>query len=288
MLKSIKPGSKQAEIPTGMLTEVQARGEFIQGYAKDAQLCTLPSSTCCRRLQIYNFAAKRTLKNIAGVADPRLQQHCDALAELKQAFLDHAIITIQRRKLEMLVRRSDGLRTVDPTTSTQTERDAKIDGIPYRPGWRACTHPLRADRHGEVDHCTRGCTSLSPEEASRVVLRLSAGGGFQTQCIHAIHNGCSRSLRPLRLNWLEGMTSQTIPLFRGPETAQRFMNASSYGHSRVCIMTIVFLLSLMLWMGRWRRFLGPNSLFIFWRYHIVMVIVCRNDNSSRPASSRDR
>ena len=42
VLKSIKAGSKQAEIVKDMLKEVQACGEFIQRYAKDPQLCTSP------------------------------------------------------------------------------------------------------------------------------------------------------------------------------------------------------------------------------------------------------
>ena len=95
MLKSIKPGSKQADILTGMLKEVQACSEFIKRYADDPQLCTLRSPPFCRRLQICKFAAKRTLKNIAGQVDPRIQQHRDTLAGLKEAFLTHAIITIQ-------------------------------------------------------------------------------------------------------------------------------------------------------------------------------------------------
>ena len=42
VLKSIKAGSKQAEIVADMLKEVQACGEFIQRYANDPQLCTSP------------------------------------------------------------------------------------------------------------------------------------------------------------------------------------------------------------------------------------------------------
>jgi len=95
VLKSIKAGSKQAEILTGMLKEVQACSEFIKRYADDPQLCTSPPPVFCRRLQICKFAAKRTLKNIAGQADPRIQQHRDTLAGLKEAFLAHAIIIIQ-------------------------------------------------------------------------------------------------------------------------------------------------------------------------------------------------
>ena len=39
MLKSIEAGSKQAQILTDMLKEVQDCGEFIQRYATDPELC---------------------------------------------------------------------------------------------------------------------------------------------------------------------------------------------------------------------------------------------------------
>ena len=39
MLKSIEAGSKQAQILTDMLKEVQDCGEFIQRYANDPELC---------------------------------------------------------------------------------------------------------------------------------------------------------------------------------------------------------------------------------------------------------
>ena len=44
-LKSIKPGSRQAEILTMMLRGVCSCSDFIQSYAKDSQFCMLCSSS---------------------------------------------------------------------------------------------------------------------------------------------------------------------------------------------------------------------------------------------------
>ncbi len=43
-LKSVKPGSKQAQILTLMLQDVCQCCDFIQSYAKDSQFCALPFS----------------------------------------------------------------------------------------------------------------------------------------------------------------------------------------------------------------------------------------------------
>ena len=100
-LKSIKPGSKQAQILTLMLQDVCNCCDFIQSYAKDSQFCTLSSPTSSTSINAQ-LSGKRTLKNMGGEVEKKIGRLFAALVEHRRAFLDQAVITTEITAFQIL------------------------------------------------------------------------------------------------------------------------------------------------------------------------------------------
>ncbi len=100
-LKSIKPESKQAQILTLMLQDVCSCCDFIQSYAKDPQFCTLSSPTLLADTNVQ-FLGKRTLKNMDGGVERKLEDLSTAFVEHRRAFLDQATITTEITAFQIL------------------------------------------------------------------------------------------------------------------------------------------------------------------------------------------
>ncbi len=119
-LKSVKPKSKQAQILTLMLQDVCNCCDFIQSYAKDSQFCTLspPTSSASVNAQL---SGKRTLKNMSGGAEKKIEHLSAALVEHRRAFLDQAAITTEITAFQIL----DGVGILS----------AKVDWMSTRLEW---------------------------------------------------------------------------------------------------------------------------------------------------------
>jgi hypothetical protein len=100
-LKSIKPKSEQARILTLMLQDVCSCCDFIRSYAKDSEFCTLSSSTSSAFVNML-FSGKRTLKNIDGGPEKKINELSDVLITRRKAFLDQATISTQITAFQIL------------------------------------------------------------------------------------------------------------------------------------------------------------------------------------------
>ncbi|KAH9035728.1 hypothetical protein EDB85DRAFT_2273943, partial [Lactarius pseudohatsudake] len=121
-LKSIEPNSKQAKILILMLQDVSNCCDFIQSYAKDTPFW------------------KRTLRNMGGGAERKIQDLSTALVQHRRAFLDQATITVEITAFQILdgvgilSAKVDWMSTQLKWVSRQVpdaELDAKIREIPY-------------------------------------------------------------------------------------------------------------------------------------------------------------
>ena len=100
-LKSINPDSKQADILTLMLQDVCSCCDFIQSYSKDSQFCTLSSPTSLANTNVQ-FLGKRTLKNMGGGAERKIEDLSTALVEHRRAFFDQATIITEIAAFQIL------------------------------------------------------------------------------------------------------------------------------------------------------------------------------------------
>jgi hypothetical protein len=102
-LKSVKPESEQARILTLMLQDVCSCCDFIQSYAKDTEFCTSPSSASFA-LKFVNilFSGKRTLKNIDGGPEKKINELSGVLIKRRKAFLDQATISTEITAFQIL------------------------------------------------------------------------------------------------------------------------------------------------------------------------------------------
>jgi hypothetical protein len=93
-LKSIRPQSEQARILTLMLQDVCSCCDFIQSYTRDSEFCT-PSSSASFTFVNKLFLGKRTLKNIDGGLEKKINELSDVLVKRRTAFLNQAIISVE-------------------------------------------------------------------------------------------------------------------------------------------------------------------------------------------------
>ena len=100
-LKSIKPQSEQARILTLMLQDVCSCCDFIQSYTKDSEFCTSSSSAPFAFVNIL-FSGKRTLKNIDGGPEKKINELSDVLTKRRKAFLDQATISTEITAFQIL------------------------------------------------------------------------------------------------------------------------------------------------------------------------------------------
>jgi hypothetical protein len=100
-LKSIKPQSEQARILTLMLQDVCSCCYFIRSYAKDSEFCTLSSSTSSALVNML-FSGKRTLKNIDGGPEKKINELSDVFITRRKAFLDQATISTEITAFQIL------------------------------------------------------------------------------------------------------------------------------------------------------------------------------------------
>ena len=100
-LKSIKPQSEQARILTLMLQDVCSCCDFIQSYTRDAEFCTSSSSASFVFVNML-FSGKRTLKNIDGGPEKKINELSDVLIKRRKAFLDHAAISTEITAYQIL------------------------------------------------------------------------------------------------------------------------------------------------------------------------------------------
>ena len=100
-LKSIKPQSEQARILTLMLQDVCSCCDFIQSYAKDSQFCMSSSSAPLAFVNML-FSGKRTLKNISGGPEEKINELSDVLVKRRKAFLDQATISTEITAFQIL------------------------------------------------------------------------------------------------------------------------------------------------------------------------------------------
>ena len=100
-LKSIKPQSEQARILTLMLQDVCSCCDFIQSYTKDSEFCTSSSSASFGFVNML-FSGKRTLKNIDGGPEKKINELSDVLVKRRKAFLDQATITTEITAFQIL------------------------------------------------------------------------------------------------------------------------------------------------------------------------------------------
>ena len=100
-LKSIKPQSEQARILTLMLQDVCSCCDFIQSYTKDSEFCTSSSSASFTFVNVL-FSGKRTLKNIDGGPEKKINELSDVLFKRRKAFLDQATISTEITAFQIL------------------------------------------------------------------------------------------------------------------------------------------------------------------------------------------
>jgi hypothetical protein len=100
-LKSIKPQSEQARILTLMLQDVCSCCDFIQSYSKDSEFCT-PVFICFIAYVNMLFPGKRTLENIDGGPEKKINELSDVLTKRRKAFLDQATISTEITAFQIL------------------------------------------------------------------------------------------------------------------------------------------------------------------------------------------
>ena len=102
LIKSIKPGSEQAQILTLMLQDVCSCCDFIQSYAKDPQFCT-PSSFASLVLTNMLFSGNRTTsKSVGGGLDEKIKKLSDVLVQRRKALLDQATVSTEITAFKIL------------------------------------------------------------------------------------------------------------------------------------------------------------------------------------------
>ena len=123
MLKSIEAGSKQAQILTDMLKEVRDCGEFIQRYANDHRLCTSPSPLILSTIKIFfeNSQGNGRPKILAVRLTRKYNSTVTTSFDSKKNswLMLSSPHNVKWQSFEMLVRRSNSLPAIHPTTSTQ-------------------------------------------------------------------------------------------------------------------------------------------------------------------------
>jgi hypothetical protein len=100
-LKSIKPQSEQARILSLMLQDVCSCCDFIDSYANDSQFCTSSSPASLVFVKKL-FSGKRTLKNIAGGPEKKIEELSNVLVKRRKAFLDQATISTEITAFQIL------------------------------------------------------------------------------------------------------------------------------------------------------------------------------------------
>jgi hypothetical protein len=100
-LKSIRPQSEQARIIILMLQDVCSCCDFIQSYTRDSEFCT-PSSSALFAFVNMLFSGKRTLKNIDGGLEKKINELSDVLIKRRKAFLDQAAISTEITAFQIL------------------------------------------------------------------------------------------------------------------------------------------------------------------------------------------
>ncbi|KAI0259286.1 hypothetical protein BC834DRAFT_962373, partial [Gloeopeniophorella convolvens] len=167
--------STQREILMAMLKHVCACGEFVQTYANDIQFW------------------RRLWKNAGHGVDSRIQDYCVKLMALRDGFLRHAAVTVERTTFQILdsvggvsvqvdrvAGRLDGISdqlmgVLDEVTDASMS--VKIDQIPYPTGAsfnsdRGC---LTGTRTAFLDHVTSWVSN--PDSTRGLVLFGRAGTG---------------------------------------------------------------------------------------------------------------
>jgi hypothetical protein len=99
-LRNIEPASTQAKILDEMLQCVSEAAEFIELYAKDVQVGTssLPLSLLTVNMR---FSGKRTLKNVVGQVDSKVENYRTTLVQLREKFLAYAAVTTEAAVFQM-------------------------------------------------------------------------------------------------------------------------------------------------------------------------------------------
>jgi hypothetical protein len=100
VLRSLQPGSKQAQLLDEMLQCVSGCADYIEYYAKDVAVGMFSWPLSLRITKMLFFLATRTMKNIASRVDGKVEEYSTTLARLRQEFLAHATVTIEAAVLQ--------------------------------------------------------------------------------------------------------------------------------------------------------------------------------------------
>jgi hypothetical protein len=98
-LRDINPESRQAAILEEMLECVCECAKFISSYAEDVKVGTLSFGLFFVIMNI-KISGKRTLKNVVGQVDEKIQGYCTSLVRLRDNFLARATVTTEVAMLE--------------------------------------------------------------------------------------------------------------------------------------------------------------------------------------------
>ncbi|KAI0264969.1 hypothetical protein BC834DRAFT_240164 [Gloeopeniophorella convolvens] len=200
--------SAQRNILMAMLTHACACGEFIQTYAKDTQFW------------------KRLLKNTGHEVDTRVEGYCSKLLAMRDGFLRHATVTIEKTTFQILDSVGGVSAQIDRVAGRLDDKlmdvldkvadasmSTKIEQIPYPSGtsFRSDRGCLKGTRSAFLDYITDWV--INPESMRGLVLFGQAGTG-KSSIAHEV----ARRFRGMRLlassfMFLRGDQSSREPRF---------------------------------------------------------------------------
>ncbi|KAI0262455.1 hypothetical protein BC834DRAFT_389057 [Gloeopeniophorella convolvens] len=143
--------SAQRKIVMDMVIHARICGEFIQTYAKDTQFST------------------RLWKNTGRGVDARVESYCSKLVALRDGFLRHAMVTIEKTIFQVLD------EVIDANMSTE------IKQIPYPSGASFLTDKgcLAGTRTAFLKYITDWVEGPDSESTRGLILFGQAGTGYQ-------------------------------------------------------------------------------------------------------------
>jgi hypothetical protein len=100
VLRNMEPASTQAKFLDEMLECVSECARFITSYAEDLRVGVSPSSTSLDIRYNDMIVEQRTLKNMVGQVDEKVERYRTTLARLRQELLAHATVTTEVAVLE--------------------------------------------------------------------------------------------------------------------------------------------------------------------------------------------
>ncbi|KAI0264959.1 hypothetical protein BC834DRAFT_239814 [Gloeopeniophorella convolvens] len=181
--------SAQRDILKAMLVHSRACGEFVQTYAKDTEFW------------------KRLRKNTGRGVDSRVESYCSKLVALRDGFLRHATVTIEKTIFQVLDEVVDG------------NMSAKIEQIPYPSGASFLSDKgcLAGTRTAFLNYITSWVEGPDSESTRALMLFGQAGTGKSSIAHEVAHRFREIQLLASSFMFLRGEQSKQEPhlLFTG-------------------------------------------------------------------------